>query len=101
MPATFLLAAVGGYAIYYSIQNTGGWDSFVQIANDAAAYAGDNGQTVAGGISLVIGAWIAGAVCSTEVTRFSKTKAVAAGMVVIALPICQVFLNILGYVGQL
>lgn len=99
IPATFVLVAVGFGAIFYAIHLAGGFASFVELANASAAQS-ESKITVYQGISMVVGAWIAGSCICTEITRFAKTRFVAMTMVIIGLPLCQIFLNILGYVGQ-
>ena len=93
--ATFVILAVGIMSLAYCFITAGGFEGFKALADKNA----DPQFNMYNGITQVVGAWVAGSIICTELSRFSKTKGTAAGMMIIGLPVCQIFLNLLGYSG--
>lgn len=97
-PAMVLLIFVSIYAIFYNINKVGGWDAFnSQTVGMAAANGGS--MSMATAINLVIGSWIAGAVLTSDFTRFAKNKWVAIGMLAICFFFTQLLLIVMGAIG--
>lgn len=94
--ATILLVIIGAISMYLCIDEHGSFSAFIEYADSHT----DPNKTIYSAITQVIGAWIAGSIICTEITRFAKSRFVASTMMIIGLPICQIFLNMLGYMGM-
>lgn len=92
--APFVLIVALGVGIAMVVQN-GGWNSMLETASKV------DGMTMGTGLTIVVGAWIAGAIMGADIMRFAKnTKAVvicAAACFILTNPL----LNIVGYVGSI
>lgn len=96
MVATVLLVIIGVISMYLCIKSHGSFAEFRAYV-DANV---DSSKTLFNAITQVIGAWIAGSIICTELTRFAKNRTVASTMMIIGLPLCQIFLNLMGYMGM-
>src|SRR5699024_3207571 len=79
-PSVIVLVGISLFAVIYNINKVGGWNAFNQITATSAANADGGPMSLAMGINLVIGAWIAGSVLASDFTRFAKNKWVAIGL---------------------
>ncbi len=77
------------------LNENGGWGSMLDTASSKS------GMSVGTGLTIVIGAWIAGAIMGADIMRFAKnTKAVvlcAAACFILTNPL----LNVVGYIGSI
>jgi cytosine permease len=98
-PSMILLILISFYAIYYNISQIGGWGAFNQKTIDLATSSPDGPMSLAMGINIVIGSWIAGAVMTSDFTRFAKNKWVAMGLIAGNFIVAQFFLMPMGAIG--
>ena len=98
IPAVVVLVAVGLYAIWLNINEAGGVPGFLAMSRDTAA-GSEAPLSLIGGINLVIGSWIVGAIVMPEYTRFARRAWVAIAIPFIVLIIAQWFLQIVGALG--
>lgn len=96
-PTMVLLIAISIIAIVYNINQAGGWISFNSMT--MGSFTGGEQIPLATGINLVIGSWIAGAVLTSDFTRFAKSKWVAVGMLFICFFVTQFLLIAMGAIG--
>ncbi|XBH22616.1 cytosine permease [Jonesiaceae bacterium BS-20] len=92
--APFVLVVALGVGIAMVVQN-GGWNAMLETASTV------DGMSMGTGLTIVVGAWIAGAIMGADIMRFAKnTKAVvicAAACFILTNPL----LNVVGYVGSI
>lgn len=98
-PSMILLIAVSIYAIFYNINQAGGWGLFNQKTAEMAASSPGGPMTLAMGINTVIGSWIAGAVLTSDFTRFARNKWVAMGLIAGNFIVAQFILMPMGAIG--
>jgi cytosine permease len=98
-PAMVLLIFISIYAIFYNISKVGGWSAFNSKTMEMAANVDGGPMSMATAINLVIGSWIAGAVLTSDFTRFARNKWVAIGMLAICFFFTQVLLIGMGAIG--
>jgi len=95
LPIAPLLLVVALYSGFGMVSDNGGWDA---VTSEAATRAG---LPMGTGITIVVGAWIAGAVMGADIMRFAKhTKAVVIGAAA-AFILTNPLLNVVGYVGSI
>ena len=77
------------------LNDNGGWDAMVTEASTR------EGMPMGTGITIVVGAWIAGAVMGADVMRFAKSvRAVVIGAAA-AFILTNPLLNVIGYIGEI
>ncbi len=95
LPIAPLLLVVALYSGFGMVSDSGGWDV---VTAEAATRTG---LPMGTGITIVVGAWIAGAVMGADIMRFAKhTKAVVIGAAA-AFILTNPLLNVVGYVGSI
>ena len=95
IPVAPLLLVVAVYAGVGMLNETGGWGAMV----DEASTRG--GLPMGTGITIVVGAWIAGAVMGADIMRFAKNgRAVVIGAAA-AFILTNPLLNVVGYIGSI
>lgn len=95
IPVAPLLLVVAAYAAFGMLRDTGGWSAMV----DEASTRG--GLPMGTGITIVVGAWIAGAVMGADIMRFAKNiRAVIIGAAA-AFILTNPLLNVVGYIGSI
>lgn len=95
LPIAPLLLIVAAYAGYGMVSENGGWGAIVDEASTRS------GLPMGTGITIVVGAWIAGAVMGADIMRFAKdNKAVVIGAAA-AFILTNPILNVVGYVGSI
>ncbi|WP_277050412.1 purine-cytosine permease family protein [Ruania albidiflava] len=95
LPIAPLLLVVALYAGVGMLNDNGGWDAMVQEASTRG------GLPIGTGITIVVGAWIAGAVMGADIMRFAKnTRAVVIGAAA-AFILTNPLLNVVGYIGSI
>lgn len=93
IPVAPLLLVVAVYAGVGMLNDNGGWGAMVQEASTRS------GLPVGTGITVVVGAWIAGAVMGADIMRFAKNnRAVVIGAAA-AFILTNPLLNVIGYIG--
>lgn len=96
--AIIFLVGVGLYSVVYNVNLAGDWREFMAMA-EAKSLANPQPMGLMSAVSVIVGAWIGGSVLGSEFTRFTKTRGVSVMFIFIGIPLCQMFLNILGYIG--
>lgn len=95
LPIAPLLLVVALYAGVGMLNDNGGWDAMVQEASTRG------GLPIGTGITIVVGAWIAGAVMGADIMRFAKNaRAVVIGAAA-AFILTNPLLNVVGYIGSI
>lgn len=95
IPVAPLLLIVAVYAGIGMLNDNGGWDAMVTEASTR------EGMPMGTGITIVVGAWIAGAVMGADVMRFAKSvRAVVIGAAA-AFILTNPLLNVIGYIGSI
>ena len=92
--APFVLIVALGVGIAMVVEN-GGWTNMLETASTKS------GMSMGTGLTIIIGAWIAGAIMGADIMRFARsTKAVvicAGAGFILTTPL----LNVVGYVGSI
>src|SRR5690625_5205260 len=95
LPIAPLLLVVALYAGVGMLNDNGGWDAMVQEASTRG------GLPIGTGITIVVGAWIAGAVMGADIMRFAKNaRAVVIGAAA-AFILTNPLLNVVRYIGSI
>ena len=95
LPVAPLLLVVALYAGVGMLNDNGGWGAMVDEA------ATRSGLPMGTGITIVVGAWIAGAVMGADIMRFAKNaRAVVIGAAA-AFILTNPLLNVVGYIGSI
>lgn len=95
IPIAPLLLVVAVYAGIGMLNDNGGWGAMVDEASTRT------GLPVGTGITVVVGAWIAGAVMGADIMRFAKnSRAVVVGAAA-AFILTNPLLNVIGYIGAI
>nr|WP_047169157.1 cytosine permease [Sphingomonas sp. Y57] len=95
VPKAVLLVGTGLYACSIQIDRLGGWAGLMQQARERAPAVVDH----LGGINMVVGSWIVGAIVMAEYTRFARSRGVAMGIPFCALMVAQWMMQIFGAIG--
>ncbi len=96
IPAMLGLVAVGLYAAWVNIEQSGGIAAVETLSANKVAAAPISGMEA---INIVVGAWIVGAVVMAEYVRFARTFWVAMGIPFVVLVVDQLFLHLVGALG--
>jgi len=96
IPAMLGLVAVGLYAAWVNIAQSGGIAAVETLSASKVAEAPISGMEA---INIVVGAWIVGAVVMAEYVRFARTFWVAMGIPFVVLVVDQLFLHLVGALG--
>ncbi|MDD9208260.1 cytosine permease [Georgenia sp. 10Sc9-8] len=95
IPVAPFVLLVALYAGYGMLDENGGWGAMVDEASTRS------GMPIGTGITIVVGAWIAGAVMGADIMRFAKhVPAVVIGAAA-AFILTNPLLNVVGYVGSI
>ena len=96
IPAMLGLIAVGLYAAWVNIEQSGGMAAVETLSATKVAEAPISGMEA---VNIVVGAWIVGAVVMAEYVRFARTFWVAMGIPFVVLVVDQLFLHLVGALG--
>ena len=95
IPVAPFVLAVAVFAGIGMLNEGGGWGAMVEEASTRS------GMPIGTGITIVVGAWIAGAVMGADIMRFAKdVRAVVIGAAA-AFILTNPLLNIVGYIGAI
>src|SRR5699024_95585 len=95
LPVAPLLLVVSVYAAIGMLNDNGGWDAMVTEASTRG------GLPMGTGITIVVGAWIAGAVMGADIMRFAKNVRTVVIGAAAAFILTNPLLNVVGYIGSI